>query len=172
VRLFALDQNFPQPIVDGLRDWLKADVELVPIAKIDNRLATEEHDWRILLALHNDERPWDGLITTDDMTALPREVAVLCQTKLTLVVAVGAGHDPIMATGLVLAYVSNICKRTRTDRAQVWRLRARGLPAEDPWAYMERIAEHRHMSATDLYAESKLSDEELASSPLLDEPTE
>ena len=73
VRLFALDQNFPQPIVDGLRDWLKADVELVPIAKIDNRLATEEHDWRILLALHNDERPWDGLITTDDMTALPRE---------------------------------------------------------------------------------------------------
>jgi hypothetical protein len=57
VRLFALDQNFPQPIVDGLRDWLEPQVKLVPIARIDNRLATRD-DWEILLTLdeaRNDE---------------------------------------------------------------------------------------------------------------------
>src|SRR5438270_13287405 len=100
-RLFALDQNFPQPIVDSLREWLQDDAELVPIANIHPGMATLE-DWEVLLALHTDGRSWDGLITTDaNMLRLPRELTVLCQTKLTLVVAVAAGHDPIKATGLV-----------------------------------------------------------------------
>jgi hypothetical protein len=100
------------------------------------------------------------------MTSLPRELAVLCQTKLTLVVAVGAGHDPIMATGLVLAHISNICNRTRRDRAQVWRLRTVGNPADDPWKYLTRLAERRGSTAQQLYAQEKLSPEELARSPL------
>jgi hypothetical protein len=165
VRLFALDQNFPQPIVDGLRDWLEPQVELVPIARIGNRLATSD-DWEILLTLHNDERPWDGLITTEDMTALPRELAVLCQTKLTLVIAAGAGHDPVMATGLVLAHISNICNRTRDDRPQIWSLRTVGREADDPWEHIRKLANRRGVSASALYGEHKLTPEQLASSPL------
>ena len=81
-RLYALDQNFPQPIVDSLRDWLEADAELTPIAEVHPDMATLD-DWQVLPALHTDERPWDGLITTDArMLNLPRELAVLCQTKL------------------------------------------------------------------------------------------
>jgi hypothetical protein len=34
-RRFALDQNFPEPIVDGLVDWLASDAELMPIRRID-----------------------------------------------------------------------------------------------------------------------------------------
>ncbi len=168
MRLFALDQNFPQPIVDGLRDWLEPHVELVPIAHIDNRLATVKDDWRILLALRNHERPWDGLITTEDMTALPRELAVLCQTKLTLVIAVSAGHDPVMATGLVLAHISNICNRTRPDRAQLWRLRTVGKDAEEPWDYVTKLANRRGVTPQDLYGKEKLTDSQLAGSPLTD----
>ena len=168
MRLFALDQNFPQPIVDGLSEWLAAEVELVPVAHIDNRLATVD-DWQILLALHTDRRPWDGLITTEDMTSLPRELAVLCQTKLTLVVAMGAGHDPIKATGLVLAHISNICSRTQPDRPQVWRLSTSGKPADDPWDYMTRLAARRGTSAQRLYEREKLTPDELARSPLAGE---
>lgn len=74
-RLYALDQNFPQPIVDSLRDWLEADAELTPIAEVHPDMATLD-DWQVLLALHTDERPWDGLITTDArMLNLPRELA-------------------------------------------------------------------------------------------------
>jgi hypothetical protein len=122
-RRLALDQNFPEPIVDGLADWLASDAELVPIRRIDDRMATLD-DWEVLLALHSDNSEWDGLITTDaKILSLPRELAVLCQTKLTLVVAEAVGHDPIKATGLVLAHITRICEQTRPDTAQVWRLR-------------------------------------------------
>ncbi len=103
-RLFALDQNFPQPIVSALSEFM-AEAELVALADIDARLADLD-DWEVLLALHHHEREWDGLLTTDTgMLSLPRELAVLMQTRLTLVVAHAAGHDPLKATGLVLTYL-------------------------------------------------------------------
>jgi hypothetical protein len=129
-RRFALDQNFPEPIVDGLADWLAQDAEIVPIRRIDAGMATLD-DWQVLLALHSDQAAWDGLITTDaNMLSLPRELAVLCQTKLTLVVTESVGH--IKATGLVLAHIGRICEQTRADMAQIWRLRTSTKPAEDP----------------------------------------
>ncbi len=166
-RLFALDQNFPLPIVDSLREWLAADAELVPIAEIHPDMATLE-DWEVLLALHTDERPWDGLITTDaSMLSLPRELAVLCQTKLTLVVAVAAGHDPIKATGLVFAHISNICTRTRPDAAQVWRLATTARPADDPWEYLGRAARRRGETAQQAFRRERLSADALTRSPLM-----
>jgi hypothetical protein len=165
-RLFALDQNFPQPIVDGLRDWLEADAELTPIAEVHPDMPTLE-DWQVLLALHADGPAWDGLITTDArMLNLPRELAVLCQTKLTLVVAVAAGHDPIKATGLVLAHISNICQRTRTDRAQVWRLATVARGADDAWDYLDRAARRRGETANEAFGRERLSEAALRRSPL------
>jgi len=91
-RLFALDRNFPQPIVGILSDF-QADAKLVPLDRIDTRLSTLD-DWELLLALHHHADPWDGLITTDSsMLAQGPELAALIQTKLTLVVA-----DPTYAS--------------------------------------------------------------------------
>lgn len=59
-RLFALDRNFPQPIVDVLGEFM-TEAELVALADIDPRL-TDLDDWQMLLALYHDERKWDGLI--------------------------------------------------------------------------------------------------------------
>jgi hypothetical protein len=165
-RLFALDQNFPLPIVDSLREWLAADADLIPIADVQSGMATLE-DWEVLLALHTDKRGWDGLITTDSsMLSLPRELSVLCQTKLTLVVAVAAGHDPIKATGLVFAHISNICSRTRPDTAQVWRLATAAKPAEDPWEHLGRAAKRRGETAQQAFARERLDANELTRSPL------
>ena len=165
-RRFALDQNFPEPIVDGLADWLAPDAALVPIRRIDARMATLD-DWEVLAALHADEADWDGLITTDaKMLSLPRELAVMSQTKLTLVVAEAVGHDPIKATGLVLAHITRICEQTRPDTAQVWRLRTSTKPAEDPWSFLERVAERRDIEAQTLYSSERLSKAHLGRSPL------
>jgi hypothetical protein len=165
-RLFALDQNYPQPIVDSLREWLEADTELIPIADVHPQMATLE-DWEVLLALHTDARPWDGLITTDaSMLSLPRELAVLCQTKLTLVVAVAAGHDPIKATGLVFAHISNICERTHPDKAQVWRLATTSRPAEDPWDYLGRAVRRQGETAKQAFERERLGEDALRRSPL------
>jgi hypothetical protein len=112
-RLFALDQNFPQPIVEALRSYME-EAELVSLASIDARL-TDIDDWELLLALHHHDRPWDGLITTDTgMLSLARELAVLMQTGLTLFVAEAAGHDPLRATGLVLTYLPWVAAHTWT----------------------------------------------------------
>jgi hypothetical protein len=91
-RLFALDKNFPQPIVGVLSDF-QTDATLVPLDQINPRMSTLD-DWELLLALHHHADPWDGLITTDtSMLAQGPELATLIQTRLTLVVAVASGHN-------------------------------------------------------------------------------
>ena len=164
-RLFALDQNFPTPIVATLQQYMP-EADLVAIADIHPRMPTLE-DWQVLLALHTDKRPWDGLVTNDaDMLALPKEMAVLIQTKLTLVIAEAAGHDPLRATGLVLTHLPWICKKTSPDASQVWLLRATQKAHEEPWSLLAEIGRRRGGSAKDHFRANKLSEAELSTSPL------
>jgi hypothetical protein len=164
-RLFALDQNFPQPIVRVLSDF-QTDAQLVALEDIDPRMSTLE-DWELLLALHHHADPWDGLITTDSsMLAQGRELAALIQTKLTLVVAVASGHNPVKASGLLFAYLAGICQRTTPDRAQAWRLNAVSRAHEDPWEHLKRIAAHSGRSADEVWSEYRLSSRALARDPL------
>ena len=164
-RLFALDRNFPQPIVDILSDF-QADATLVSLEEIDKHMSTLD-DWELLLALHHHADPWDGLITTDSsMLAQGPELATLIQTKLTLVVAVASGHNPVKASGLLFAYLAGICQRTTSERAQVWRLNAANRPPEEPWDFLKRFAEHNDRSAEDVWTEFKLSATGLARDPL------
>jgi hypothetical protein len=166
-RLFALDQGFPQPIVEALHDYLKSEVRLVPVASIDHRLADVD-DWELLLALHHHPDPWDGLVSTDDnMLNLPRELATLMQTKLTLVVCRAVGHDPVRATGLLLTNLSSICSQTTHEAAQVWRLGGGAhRAADDPWDYFTRAANKRNVTVGELRGEEWLSRAELARNPL------
>ena len=164
-RLFALDKNFPEPIVSVLSDF-QADAQLVPLDRIDARMSTLD-DWELLLALHHHPDAWDGLITTDSSMLSPGpELATLIQTKLTLVVAVASGHNPVKASGLLFAYLAGICQRTTCERAQVWRLNAANRPHEDPWDFLRRFAEHNGRSAEDAWAELKLSAAAMSQDPL------
>jgi hypothetical protein len=125
-RLFALDRNFPQPIVSVLSDF-QADATLTPLDRIDPRMSTLD-DWELLLALHHHADPWDGLITTDtSMLAQGPELATLIQTKLTLVVAVAAGHNPVKASGLLFAYLAGICQRRPGAGKCAWLVLQAGL---------------------------------------------
>ena len=164
-RLFALDHNFPQPIVDALADF-QSDAELVRISEIDSRMADLD-DWEVLLALHHHDREYDGLITTDSsMLNLPRELSVLIQTRLTLVVAMESGDNPVKATGLLFAYLEGICQRTEQTEAQVWRLAAANRPALAPWEQLVRVADKRNVSVQELFGENRLSIADLGRNPL------
>ena len=164
-RLFALDQNFPQPIVKVLQDF-QTDADLVPVSAIDRRMA-ELDDWQLLLALHHHERSWDGLITTDSSILFqPLELTVLIQMRLTLVVMLEAGHNPVKATGLLFAHLAGICKRTRPDEPQLWRLQARTQAHIAPWEQLRTVAEHQSSDAGGLFAAHRLDDEQLATDPL------
>lgn len=130
-------------------------VELVPIRSIGSAWAKLE-DWEVLWALREHERRWDGLITADHrMLALPKEMAVLEQTKLTLVVAQSLGHNPIKATGLVLAHIQHVCAKTRSSEAQVWLLSTREKDPAAPITYLERIAQRTKTDVSALLAQHR-----------------
>jgi hypothetical protein len=166
-RLFALDHNFPDPIVSVLARF-QTDAELVRIDQIHSGMPDLE-DWELLIALHHRREEWDGLITTDSsMLNQGPELATLIQTKLTLVVATAAGDDPVKASGLLFAYLSGICKRTRPDVAQVWTLSAVNRPAHRPWDLLQRFADHNNRRIDDAWDEFRLTREQLANDPLPD----
>lgn len=163
--LFALDQNFPEPIIEALNEFIP-EAELIPLQDIDPQLA-EIDDWQVLLALHHHELEWDGLVTNDRrMLNLPREMCVLRQTNLTLVVAHDAGHDPIRATGLLLTHLGYIARNTSRDESQVWELTASNRPGRNAWHHLSRIADHRSVDPERLWRESRLTNAELAEDPL------
>jgi hypothetical protein len=164
-RLFALDHNFPDPIVEALQDF-QADAELVRVDQIEPRMS-ELDDWELLLALYHHKRPWDGLITTDSsmLTQAP-ELVTLLQTKLTLVVAAEAGHNPVRASGLLFAHLAWICQRTRRDIAQAWTLRATSRPHTEPWELLRRYADHNNRDLDAVWRDHRLPAERFARSPL------
>ena len=160
-RLFALDHNFPEPVLLALSTALPM-VELVPIRTIGSGLS-ELKDWELLLALHRDPRNWDGIVTNDAaMLSLPREMTVLSQTGLTLVVVKGEGHSPVRAIGALLCHLPFICRHTVPDRAQIWRLGVTQKNYEDASDYLDRIAEKQGTTVQVLFEQHKLSKAELA----------
>jgi hypothetical protein len=140
---------------------------LVRLGDIDSRLTSNTEDSEVLLVLHHHQRAWDGLITTNDkMVNQARELWVLEQAKLTLVAAVGVGHNPVKASGLLFAYRSRISELTRPNRGQIWQLKAGNIMPRPPREVLARVAEHQNVAPDQLIAESRLSDEEFARDPL------
>lgn len=156
---FALDQNYPAPVIKAF-GIMMPQVELVAIADIDPAFA-ELDDWELFLALHH-SRQWDGLVTNDDrLLALPKEMTVLSQTRLTLVIAKGERDSPVRSVGLLLAHLGHICHHTQPDRAQVWRLTVAQKNYDDPRMYLEKIAGKSLTTVDDLVRKHKLSAKEL-----------
>lgn len=154
-RLFALDHNFPQPVLAAMADALPH-VELVPIRDIDPGFADLD-DWELLRELHRHERGWDGMITNDDaMLSLAKEMTVLSQTGLTLVVAKGEGHNPIRAVGTLLCHLTHICHHTIPGTAQIWRLRVAQKNSESVHDYLETIAKKAKTTVAKVLADNKL----------------
>ena len=157
---FALDHNFPQPVVEALGYIREA--KLVPLKQVDERLTRDCQDWQILLALHQ-LGDFDGFITLDSaMASLPKELAVLRQTRLTLVVLERVGHDPILATGLLLIHLGHVARQTVRRLGQLWILRAPGRTSHiTPLQQLEFVASKSGQTATSLYNKEKLTRSEL-----------
>ncbi|MCC6132080.1 MAG: hypothetical protein IT186_19330 [Acidobacteria bacterium] len=167
MKRFALDQNFPVPIVDALREYI-VEAQLVSVREIDERLM-EMDDWELLLALHHHPDGWDGLITNDAaILKLPREMCVLHRTRLKLVIAEAAGHDPLIATGLVLANLSQICNRLDADKPQIWALKVGAKNPESPMSVITRLAKRQDQNPNQFMKEHGPSDADMGGNPLRD----
>lgn len=136
---FVLDHNFPNNIIQALGHIPEAD--LIPLQVFDAALIQNVEDWEILVRIH--QARLDGFITSDEaMINQAKELAVLIQTRLTLVVTESVTHDPLVATGLLLIHLPHIAHQTAPARPQLWVLRAPGRKAHsDPKERLRQVAQ-------------------------------
>ncbi len=157
-RVFLLDQDFPL-LLTGPKYW--PDVNIRPLREVHPDLIADHEDWEVLHQLRV-RGGVDGFITLDTgMLNLPREMVVLQQTKLKLVVVEEGGNDPLVATGLLMAYMPQILKRFDRRRAQLWIIRPGERTPIRPWDQLRRIAEHRNEDPADLLRANRLPWSEL-----------
>lgn len=155
---FALDENFPLPILGEIVSAWTPEIDLVRLRDIDARLAGGLEDHRLILALH--QLGVEGLVTNDDsMLALPEVIAIIGQTGFSVVTCMRAGHDPLVATGLLLVHLGAVAKRHRRGTPQVWRLASAEKRPEDFEALTERVEDRTGRRIGDYdFSEAELSE--------------
>ena len=163
----ALDQNFPTPLIEVLRPYLPADIELHSLHRIDPVLS-DVSDRELFVGLK--QLGFDGLVTNNyKMLSVPEEVAAIVSTKAVVVAVEGLGHDPIRAVGALLLELPGLASRIRPGRSNVFRLAYRRRPPQDGWEYFSAAAAQLDVAAHDLWAEMRVTDEEMAT-PIVDQP--
>lgn len=90
------------------------------------------------------------------MLSRPKEMTVLSQTGLTLVVAKGEGHNPIRAGGALLCHLPFICHHTIPERAQVWNLRVSQKNHDEVHVYLDKIAQRSGGSIASLLTSNRV----------------
>lgn len=146
---FVLDQNFPAPILSAasLDRWLP-EFEIVSIRDHDRRLSRDFEDWEVILGCSQSGA--EGFISDDGgMLDNPRVIAVVEQTRMTLVVCAEINHDPIAATGLLLGHLPRVAKRRRSDRAQIWKIHPTEQRPRKLSEFKERIERNSGMRVDD-----------------------
>ena len=147
---FVLDHNSPWQVTD--LPWPEG-LRLTRLAAYDARLTQSCDDWQVYYEL--DRRgDVDGFITNDaKILHLAREMVVLSETRLTLVVTDRVGHDPIRATGLVMLYLGRIVYRLSRE-PQIFKLHSVDLGhyQSSPADQINRLAGHQNIAPPELIA--------------------
>ena len=146
---FVLDQNFPAPILSAasLDRWLP-EFEIVSIRDHDSRLSRDYEDWQVILGCS--QGGCEGYISDDDgMLENPRVIAVVEQLRMTLVICAEINHDPIAATGLLLAHLPRVAKRHHSHRAQIWKIHPTEQRPRKLAEFKERIERNSGMQVDD-----------------------
>src|SRR5262249_31401605 len=105
---------------------------------------------------------WDGLVTNDgNMLREAKTMDALGRTTLALVIAVASGHNPLKATGLLLAYLDAVALQVSSTKAQIFELRAQPVVARPPGRSLEVLAEHSKLTVEELVKQKGLTDAEL-----------
>lgn len=161
MHLFAVDHNFPEPlVVQFSRELADLGVKLVPVRQINARWMEAHDDWELFHGLHTHADPWVGLISNDaDMLLREREMCFLHHTRLTLVVIRASGHNPVRAFGVLLAHIQHVCNDTTPRKPQVWQLSVTKKPPDGTHGLLEKIASRKNVSVADLIARNPLPDD-------------
>jgi hypothetical protein len=134
---FVLDQDFPESPVLGVPF---PDIVFTALRNLHPDLCSAHDDWQVLQQLRA-RGGVDGFVTLDTaMLHLAREMVVLRQTRLSLVVLQDVNNDPIAAGGLLVAAAARLATEFDARHPQIFRIRAPRIVPESPWEQIAAIA--------------------------------
>jgi hypothetical protein len=143
---FVLDENFPETVIPFVALHVPQ-VRLVPWKDVDRRLEAKS-DPELIRALWQAGYP--GAITLNwRMINFLDVLAMILQTRFTLIALEDAGEMPIQAAGLLLLHLPYIAKEFRPGVPQIWRLRRR--PASPTFDDHVRRLERQLNDSIDAY---------------------
>jgi hypothetical protein len=151
---FALDQNFPVPLVNAMADFIPPDLELLHVHKLDPAFS-ELSDADLILALS--AQGIDCLITTDyHMLDDPQTVAAMVAAKMNVIVVESAGHDPLRASGALFLELPGIAGRLAGREGQVIYIpKYKPRVPRPAWNYLTEIASKHDTTAGELFKEHR-----------------
>ena len=150
--VFLLDQDFPDPVIPTLPD-----IDLHPLRRVHPDLTRDHEDWEVLREIKS-RGGADGLITLDaGMLSQPKEMVVLRQTRLTLVVFRGTHNDPFVAAGLLMIHAPHIVRQLDRRRAQLWVLNNPSATPDNLWTRIGDLARHESLSAEALVRRERVA---------------
>jgi hypothetical protein len=152
--LFVLDQNFPMVVPI---EHLFPNIMLRQLRDIHPDLIRDHEDWEVMRELKV-RGGVDGWITLDrGMHQLEKEMSVLHQSRLSLVVFEGVDNDPIVAAGLLLIHLPTIAVRLDRSKPQLWILRKPTTrPPINPWDQLSELARRLKLTTQEVYDRNKL----------------
>lgn len=149
--VFLLDQDFPNPSIPDLPD-----IDLRPLREVHPDLIRDHEDWEVLREIRR-RGGADGLITLDaGMLSQPKEMVVLRQTRLTLVVFRGTNNDPFVAAGLMMIHAPQIVRQLDRRRAQLWVLNKPSAAPDNLWTRIGELARHQSLSGETLIRRERI----------------
>lgn len=138
---FLLDQDFPDPAIPELPD-----LDVHPLRQVHPDLIRDHEDWEVLREIKR-RGGADGLIPLDaGMLNQAKEMVVLKQTRLTLVVFRDTRNDPLVAAGLLMIHAPEIARRLDRRRPELWVLRKPPVAPENPWGRITQLAARESIS--------------------------
>lgn len=153
-----LDHNFPVPILECLDEFI-VDVSLVPLRRIDERLA-DLGDRQLIVALH--QLGYPGFVTSNyKMLQNPRELAAVIATGIVVFAIEAVGHDPLRATGALLLDLPSATKAMESGARGVFTFGPRRPQPKDPRKMFNEMAARRSVNPKELLKEVAVGPDEL-----------
>ncbi len=139
--VLLLDQDFPDPSIPPMPD-----IDIQPLRNVHPDLTRNHEDWAVMQQIKQ-RGGVDGLITLDArMLNQAKEMVVLKQARLTLVVFEDTDNDPFVAAGLLMIHAPEIARRLDRRKAELWILRKPKASPQNPWDRIELLAARESLS--------------------------
>lgn len=132
--VFVFDADFPQGIAQQVLDEWTPSIDLISWERVIRSVKGVTDEDFIVNAW---QKKCDGVVTCNHfMLDVPETLAIIRQTKMTIVACHGKTNKTQFATGVLFVNLENIARNFQADRPQLWELKE---PMRSPKNFEEHV---------------------------------